>query len=166
VVEALMASTEDAWKIHEALVTWTSNVDTKASIVLAVDTALAGGVVTLAGDHHSLAHLHGFAAALFWVGVSLQALGLLSAAAVVTPQVRAKKTEQEWPHGFIFFGHVRHWREDQLSAALANDDILPMLTRQLIAMSAIAWRKHRYLQASMLLTLFGTAVIALAATLG
>ena len=56
-VEAVSGSTSEdpdpsdgaefAWKVHDALDSWTAKVDIKASIVLAIEAALAGFVITL-----------------------------------------------------------------------------------------------------------------------
>ena len=161
-----MATTDDAWKIHDAVVSWTSNVDTKASFALAIESGVVAGVIALAGDNRRLSHLSGcWAEAAFWIGVASLVAGLLLVAGVVTPQIRSSATEAEWPQRFIFFGHLRHWSEDELTRALKDRDIMPILSHQLIVMSKIAWRKHRLLQGSMVLAIAGSALVGVAALL-
>lgn len=161
-----MATTDDAWKIHDAVVAWTSNVDSKASFALAIESGVVAGVIALAGDNRRLSHLSGcWAEAAFWAGIVCLVFGLLLVAAVVTPQIRSSETKTEWGHRFIFFGHLRHWNEEDLTIALKERDILPVLSHQLVVMSKIAWRKHRLLQGSMVLAIAGSALVGVAAAL-
>ena len=53
----------------------------------------------------------------------------------------------------MFFGHLRHWNSDNLAKALSERDILPVLSRQIVNMSCIAWGKHRSVQLSLALLL-------------
>ncbi len=52
-----------------------------------------------------------------------------------------------------------------MKAALVEKDLLPVLTRQIVAMSEVAWLKHRLLQASMTGAVVGTALVAIAGLL-
>lgn len=161
-----MATTDDAWKIHDAVVSWTSNVDSKASFALAIESGVVAGVIALAGDNRRLSHLSDcWAEAAFWVGVACFVAALLLVVGVVTPQIRSSETEAEWPDRFIFFGHLRHWAEADLARALQERDILPVLSHQLVVMSKIAWRKHRLLQGSMVLAVVGSVLVGVAALL-
>lgn len=157
---------DTAWRIHGALVDWTGKVDTKASFALAIETALMAGVVALTGDGRRLSHLDGFwTKAPFVLGVLALIAGLLSVAWVVRPRLRSKSVEVEAPSNFIFFGHAKHWEPAELAEALGTVDILPMLSRQIVAMSKIAWLKHRMLQHSMTLATIGSALVGVAAWL-
>ena len=64
---------------------------------------------------------------------------------------------------FVYFGHVRHWRPQDLQAPLLDGDTLPVLTNQLVTMSKIAWTKHRRVQNTVLFAGIGIAFIILAA---
>lgn len=157
---------EQAWHIHGQIVAWTSNVDSKASFALAVESAVAAGVVTLAGDGH---RLHGIVGSwengLFYAGCGLLASAVVFVALVVRPRLRSKHVKTEAPDNYIFFGHLRHWQPDDLAKALDQRDILPVLSRQLINMSRVAWLKHRLLQLSMYSAIIGTSLIGACAAM-
>jgi hypothetical protein len=154
---------ETAWRIHSALADWTAKVDTKASFALTLEVAVLAGVVTLTGSGHHLHGLHGaWVLTFFWTGIGLLVTSGLASAAVVTPQIRRSKIDPEAAENFIFFGHVRRWEPDDLAYALENRDLLPVLSRQLVVMSRIAWNKHVLLQVSMLCATAGTALITAA----
>ncbi|MFM9703314.1 Pycsar system effector family protein [Streptomyces galilaeus] len=65
--------------------------------------------------------------------------------------------------GFIYFGDLRGLAPDDLAQTVRTTDPLPALSRQLVVMSKIAWRKHRYTQASLVLAASGLVTAALAA---
>ena len=154
---------EQAWRIHAALVDWTGKVDSKASFTLTIQSAVLAGIVTLTGTGH---HLHGLRGAtvdgFFWVGIAVLILGVLASASVVAPRVRRNKMGEEWRQNFIFFGHLKDWEPDDLTAALSQRDILPVLSRQLVVMSKIAWQKHEQVQISMWSGAFGTLLVFVA----
>lgn len=99
-------------------------------------------------------------------GVGLHVMAVTFAAAAVIPllgRTRAHKAEQD--SNAIDFGHLRHWRHEQLNERLSRlspDDQLEQLSRQLVALSRRSWRKHRNLQFSMLAALLGSALIGIA----
>lgn len=155
---------DTAWRIHQALSDWTGQVDAKASFVLSIESAALAVVVGLSGADHRFGQLRGFwAQLLFWSGVAVLVLALLAAVSVVAPRTRANQLRGEWRSNFIYFGHLRHWRPEELAAQLRRADPLPALTRQLVIMSEIAWQKHRKVQNSFVLAIAGAALIALAA---
>lgn len=155
---------DTGWKIHSAIIDWTGKVDSKANFVLTIESALLAGVVALTGDHRRLSHLRSWRAqAGFWSGVAVLASGVLSVAWVVRPRLRSRKLKAEVPTNFIFFGHLRKWSAAELEVALRDRDLLPVLSRQLVNASQVAWFKHRALQFSMLCALAGTALVSLAA---
>ncbi len=68
----------------------------------------------------------------------------------------------------MYFGHLRMWQAGELGqqlAGLSSTERSLMLSRQLVTMSRINWRKHRSLQASVavlllaLLTVTGQAAL-------
>lgn len=157
-------SVENAWRIHGAIVTWTSGVDSKASFALAIESGAMAGVIGLAGGNRRLAGIAGTWENLcFYAGVAVLGVALVCVSLVVRPRLRTKRLKAESADNFIFFGHIRHWEAPALEAALRERDMLPVLTRQLINTSGVAWFKHRLLQLSMTLALVGVALITVTA---
>lgn len=154
----------NAWKLHDAQVQWTSQVDSKASFVLAIETGIMAGVVALAGDGRRLSALDGAWTLVFYVaGVAFIVLALVVVAWCVRPRLRNPKIEAESTVDYIYFGHVRHWDAESLADQLARDEMLQVVTRQVVWMAEIAWRKHRYLQVSITSAMIGTLLVGLAA---
>lgn len=156
----------NAWRIHEAQLQWTSQVDSKASFVLAIESGLTVGVVTLSGDGHRLTHLDdAFTKGAYMSGVFLIVAGLLAVAFVVRPRLRKNDMPKEGDEkvDYIFFGHAMQWDAEELQSALCTGEILPVLTRQITRTSRIAWTKHVALQWSITLAAIGTALVGVAA---
>ncbi|MEU6404109.1 Pycsar system effector family protein [Streptomyces sp. NPDC046985] len=140
---------ETAWHIHTELGNWTAKADAKASFALTLDSAASAGVIALSSDDHVFAHLHGWGArSLLWSGTALIIVSGLFAMLVVIPRMRARAMEAEAASNFIYFGHLMHRHTDELARTLEETDVLPVLSRQLIVMSKIAWDKHRHVQLS------------------
>lgn len=157
------AGLEFAWRVHNALDSWTGKVDTKASITLAIETAILGFIVSLSSRDGPLTALRGNDLWLFRIGISLVSVSILLALSVVVPQLNRRQAKKDWEDNMIYFGHLRHWDVDKLVAALFNADIHPrQLARQLIQMSRIAWRKHVWLQWSLGALVVGASFIAAA----
>lgn len=153
-------STEFAWKIHDGLSDWTARVDIKASIALAIEAAIVGFVVTLASGTGPLAHSTGWAAWTLDTGAAALALSVMLSIIVVFPQLWGRKAKREYKDNFIYFGHLRHWESTELEHRLSDDMVgLDQLARQLVNMSNIVWRKHVWLQWSLLLLLSGLLLI-------
>lgn len=154
---------EAAWRIHSAQVDWTGKVDSKSSFALAIQSAVMAGIVGLAGGNGRLSNLEGFwPNSFFWVGMGVLILAIVAVTFVVRPRLRSKRLEAEIPDNFIFFGHLRKWSPPDLEKALVERELLPVLTRQIVEMSKLTWRKHRLLQVSMSGALVGTAFVAIA----
>ena len=66
-----------AWKVHEALDSWTGKVDTKASIALAIEAAIAGFVITLSTNGGRLSGLRGYRSDLDHFGLVLLAVSVV-----------------------------------------------------------------------------------------
>ena len=157
---------EYAWKVHDALDAWTSKVDAKASIVLAVETGVMGLIVTLARGTGPLGNLTGSSISLFRIGICVLLLAIVLAGASVIPQLRRRAARKEWRANSIYFGHLRHWNPSNLAKTLEQreaDSSLEELARQHVRMAQIAWRKHSCLQVSMLLVPMGALLIFLSA---
>jgi hypothetical protein len=161
-------ATEHAWRVHAAIVDWTGKVDQKASFALAVESAVLLGVIAASNRDSESTRLlstldNGLEVWTYRTGTVLLVLAIVLAMATVIPQLRRGKLNDEWRDNWIFFGHVQHWDEPDLTRALRNRDTLPVLSRQLIVMSKIAWKKHRRLQRSLLSAIVGAALIGIAA---
>ncbi|MFC1432949.1 Pycsar system effector family protein [Streptacidiphilus sp. N1-3] len=137
---------ETAWQIHAAVADWTGKVDAKAAFALTLESALLAGVAAVASADHRLARMGGGVGALLWTGIALVVVGTALAVLVVTPRVRPKDVVGEASQNFIFFGHLQYWRAIDLERALENTDPLPVLSRQLVVTSKIAWEKHSYVK--------------------
>lgn len=159
-------ATEDAWRIHAAIVDWTGKVDSKASFALALESAVLGVIVTLAGKGRRLSELDSYwETRLFWAGVGLLVAALLVVVTVVAPRLRSLRSRSEWRTNYIYFGHLRKWEPQDLERALIRGDHLPAVSRNVVTMSKIAWRKHRRLQLSLWLAVLGAASVGLASVI-
>jgi hypothetical protein len=153
-----------AWAIHGSIADWTRSVDNKASFASAVETAVLLGVLTLSAEGRQLSRVSGpLQLGLLWLGVAFLVVALLLVLWVVSPHLRTKKIGDEYRSNVIFFGHARYWQPRELTSFLSGADILPMLSRQIVAISNIAWKKHRNLQLSILASVIGAALVAIAA---
>ena len=159
---------DNAWHIHQAIIDWTGKVDSKASFVLTLESALIAGVVTLSSKKRQLTGLSTWWE-LFWYrsGFIFLVLAVLVVVLVVAPRLRRRKAKASWQDNYIYFGHLKYWKDraPELEAKLRNEDILPVLSRQLIGASSVAWTKHRRLQLSLLLAVVGSAFMGIAGLL-
>lgn len=145
-----------AWKLHAILQDWTAKVDTKASIVMTLETALLSGAIAL-----SRSRTVNYPPA--WTllqnsGLVLLFASILLAGAVVFPRLRRRDSTRSWQRGLIYFGHLRNWEPEALAAALKRMEPsagLRMLSDQLVTMSRIAWKKQILVQFSLLVALAG-----------
>ncbi|MFN3005101.1 Pycsar system effector family protein [Mycolicibacterium wolinskyi] len=155
---------DNAWKIHAALVDWTGKVDTKASFALTIEAALLAGVVTLSGSDRVFDKLSGwFPVTLYVLGIVVLVASVLSAVWVVRPRLRAPNLKAEAASSYIYFGHLRLLDDDAVVNHLNNTPIAPVLARQLVQMSKIAWNKHVFVQWSMTLAVVGVILLGLCA---
>jgi len=133
---------ENAWHIHDAQADWTGKVDAKASFSFAIQSALLAAVVALVAGDKLFTGFRGWWVGLFIVGVLSLGAGAVTAAWVVAPLLRSKDLKRESEEDHIYFGHLRHVGASELEERLRDRDLLPVLARQLVRMSAIAWKKH------------------------
>jgi hypothetical protein len=68
-----------AWRVHGALDSWTGKVDTKASITLAIESAILGFVLSLSKKGERLAGLDGASHVAYHVGVACLLVAVLFA---------------------------------------------------------------------------------------
>jgi hypothetical protein len=153
-----------AWHIYDAVADWTGKVDAKASYALTTESAVLAGAVALSqpGGRLSTPQVN----PLTWVygtGIALLAAAVLASVSVIMPRLtRGRRLRREWPSNYVYFGHLRYWRPQDLEQAMRQENILPVLARAVVAMSELTWRKHRCMQASLFLSALGSALIVLA----
>ena len=141
---------------------WTS----VSSIVVVIETAVAGAgsqaLITSKGELHSATGLH-LACAI--CAVTLLVLAVAAALWVVFPRLRCRRTAELAQDGAIYFGHLRQRSPQDIHAALTAmtpDEELRQLALQLHATGEVAWRKHSWLQRSLILFGVGAALLFLA----
>lgn len=156
------------WRAHEAVQGWTASVDAKASIVVVLETAVAGAatraLITDKGELHKATGLH---LATSITAVSLLALAVGMALWVVFPRLERRRTRRLAPEGLIYFGHLRERRRDDIAQTLASltpDQERDQLAAQLCVTGAVAWRKHSWLQRSLVSFAVGAALLVVAFT--
>jgi len=81
----------------------------------------------------------------------------------LTQHLQWLRATSESADNFIIFGHLRLWDPVAPSTALRDRDLLPVLSRQILDTSKIAWRKLRRVQISLWCAVLGTAALGLAA---
>jgi hypothetical protein len=143
---------ETAWKIHGALVDWTGKVDAKASFAFALESAGLATIVALSAEGRLFGSLQGPLQNITYYSAAI-ALVLAAGCAlwVVIPRLRMRHLGKEWPENFIYFGHLRYWDPSALPQKIKETDLLPVLTKQMVGMSRIAWHKHVLVKISMIL---------------
>jgi hypothetical protein len=155
-----------AWRVHEAVQQWTTNVDQKSSIALVVLTAVGAAAASeVFREGGGLHDTHGAELVVVVAMVALLALAILLALFAVMPSLRHRRARDESPEGLIYFGHLRHRSAEEVAAALAGLDTQEatrQLARQLATTSRIAWRKHVFLQASLAAFLLGAILFVVA----
>ncbi|MEU7865229.1 Pycsar system effector family protein [Dactylosporangium sp. NPDC049140] len=156
-----MNPNEFAWRVHAALESWTTRADVKASILLAVEGGAAVFVVGTPDGRRD------------WpVAVILLLLlaAMATTAAVVLPILGPRRMHRvEFTQHSVYFGHLRHWQPVELTGhlnTLTPDDELAMMASQLVRMSRLNWRKHRLLQASVVLLAAAVAAMGVLTVAG
>ncbi|PQM52409.1 hypothetical protein C5U48_10090 [Mycolicibacter virginiensis] len=130
-----------------------------------MESALLVGVITLSGDGRVYHQLSGWAVVWYVVGIVLLIAAAICATAVVRPRLRAANLKAEAEDNFIYFGHLRHLTPEAVQARLDDSALLlPVLSKQLVEMSKITWRKHRLVQLSMSLIPVGVMALGICAT--
>lgn len=147
---------DTAWKIHQAQMDWTGRVDTKAAFAFGLESAAVATVVGLSAMDRIYSTLDGLAAnATYFGGLVLLLVAALLAVSVVAPRLGSWRIRQAAKDGYIYFGHARRWKAKDLEARLRTQDVLPQLSRQIIVMADIAWKKHRRTQWSLWIAVIG-----------
>lgn len=162
--ESRSDAADTAWRIHAALMDWTAKVDTKASFALSLESAVVTALAAFSDDlaPSSFAVRRWVVAALYWGGVGLLMAAIAMSVAVVMPRLDSGRAKADSQDGFVYFGHLRYWAPAQLTEALRGRDPVPVLSRQVIAMSRISWHKHRLVQMSLVAATVGAAMASTA----
>ncbi len=152
----VLSAIETAWRIHGAQADWTAKVDAKAAFAFTLESAAIATVVALATDGRLYSGLDAWWLVVGYVAGLVLLLGAAGLAAlVVVPRLRSRNLAKEARSNFIYFGHVRHWNPEELTAALRTHDMLPQLSRQIVNMAEIAWGKHVKVEWSFRLAIVG-----------
>lgn len=153
---------EFAWRVHDNLSSWTARVDVKASIALAIEAAVLGFALVLAEDGRVLDNIENCTRWVLYLGLASIFASVVLSILVVLPQLRAKHTKSEYKQNRIYFGHLRHWEDDDLAKSLKEEEHeIDQLARQLVNTSKIIWRKHVWLQWSLYAFLAGVLLLGL-----
>ncbi|WP_166022165.1 Pycsar system effector family protein [Streptomyces chilikensis] len=156
-----------AWRLHATLAEWTRTIDAKASFALAMESAALAGLVTLRGDGRVLGDVSGAVpVALLWAGALLLGLSAVLAVAAVVPRQDRGEAVTARPGDIVYYGHLRHWEPEELVVQLTQQDPLPTLSRQLVRMSRILWKKQRLVRLSLAAAVAGALVTTAAALAG
>ncbi|MDP9796413.1 hypothetical protein J2S43_004925 [Catenuloplanes nepalensis] len=146
------------WRLHAGLESMAARADAKAGILLAHQ----GSAFVLGVTAQQMSG--GWAMAL---ALALVAAAMGTAIAVVLPVLRPRRPTAT-AEDIVYFGHLREWQPPSLAErieGLSKEEEIAMVTRQLVTLSRINWRKHRLLQISLSLTVSAMSVGAVAVTL-
>ncbi len=152
-----------SWKVHVATTDWIARADSKAWILLGLEGATLAGLITLTAPERSPLSSSGWVQFLFWAGCLLLFSAGLCSLSVVWPQLRRAQASVDARENVVYFGHLRHWDPAQLSVHLLSlDDAAKVdsISRQLVALAQIAWRKHVLLCWSIALWPVGAVAVA------
>ncbi len=164
---AAKGATEFAWRVHTAQESWANKGDIKASILLAFEGGVLYAVISAQGRGGFLASLSGWHHLAEVTGIVLLLLGISAATIAVFPRLGRPDKHRDNRHHAIYFGNLRHWNARELKdhlAGLDQDEELDALSQQLVEMARHNWTKHRWVQISLVLSLAGILLIAVAAT--
>jgi hypothetical protein len=164
-VETKQRGIDFAWRVHGAQESWTAKVDGKAAILFTIELVLLAALIAAHGHGKLIGRMHHDPRLIAEIGTVLAFASTFLVGGAVIPRLgrtRQHKT-QRFDH-LIYFGHLRHWEPQDLQSRLEKltaADELEQLSRQLVEMSKLNWAKHRWLQAAMVLALFGVVLIAI-----
>ena len=157
--EQVELSDELAWRVHENAKGWIVQVDVKAGASLAIEAAVLGFALALITNSETLSKLTDFSRWIVGLGLLLLLVSIVLSTLVLLPRIKLNEPKPD-KRGYLYFGHLRHWEKDKLSATLALNQVNDgEIADQVIKMSKIAWRKHALLQFSLYLLLAGIVII-------
>lgn len=157
--EQVELSDELAWRVHENAKGWISQVDVKSAAALAIEAAVLGFALALITNSDTLSQLTNLSRWIVGVGLFLLLASVVLSMLVLMPRIKLREPKPK-DRGYLYFGHLRHWDKEALTATLARNQVSDgQIADQVIKMSQIAWRKHVLLQWSLYLLLAGIVVI-------
>jgi hypothetical protein len=157
---------DTAWRTHEAIRDWTGKAEAKASFALLIESAMVTGTITLSMNHRLFSALSGASLTFYVLGIAFLAIAISTAIFAVVPQIRRRPAKKTYRDNWVFFGHLRFWENpEDLVSAWKYRDVLPVLARQAIFMSRVAWRKHRLLQASLIAATLSAVALVVAGSI-
>jgi hypothetical protein len=160
---------ESAWQIYAAISDAIGKVDAKASYFLALDSGLVVALIALSDGGQIFESVDPIRRGLFyWPGFALLLVAAALAAWAIAPRLNVAKAAQTPSNhsgsDFTYFGRLRSLAPRELERILSEEDPTASLSRSIVAMSTIAWRKHRIVWWSLLTTGIGVlAEVTLAA---
>lgn len=157
--EQVELSDELAWRVHENAKGWISQVDVKSAAALAIEAAVLGFALALITNSDALSQLTTLSRWIVGAGLFLLLVSVVLSMLVLMPRIKLREPKPK-DRGYLYFGHLRHWDQETLTATLARNQVSDgQIADQVIKMSQIAWRKHVLLQWSLHLLLAGIVVI-------
>jgi Family of unknown function (DUF5706) len=155
---------EFAWRLNQEIMDWTGKVDAKAAIILPFESAIFGLAVSLSSKDHVFAHHVGWRPVLSYGGFAALIGALFFSAMVVMPQLNRRRIKRQPEQHAMYFGIMRRLETEELLARMRTTPChqLAMLCQHLQNTSVVCWRKHSWLQSSMVLLLSGVGLCAAA----
>lgn len=121
---------------------WTSQVDVKSAAALAIEAAVLGFALALITNSDTLSQLTNLSRWIVGVGLFLLLASVVLSMLVLMPRIKLREPKPK-DRGYLYFGHLRHWDKEALTATLARNQVSDgQIADQVIKMSQIAWRKH------------------------
>lgn len=158
-----------AWQVHQAQEAWTSKVDTKGSILLALEGGALFATLSASGKDGALAKLDGWRQAVEISGISALILAMVAAGLAVFPMLgNVRRQYAQHRTHVVYFGHLRHWEPADLQRRLRDlrpEDQFESLADQLVRAGRMNWAKYRLVQLSLVLALVGVLAVSTAAFL-
>jgi hypothetical protein len=154
------------WRVHAAQGSWTGNADVKASVLLALEGGVLFATIAAIGSGRLLLGRGDRIAAA--VGLIAVLLAIAAGTVAIFPRLGQRDKDPQSHRQVIYFGDLRHWKAQQLGAYISDlgaDEQLQVLCQQITEMARLNWAKHRWVQASLVLSLTGITIISVAAVL-
>jgi hypothetical protein len=153
------------WHVHEAQAAWARNADVKASILLALEGGILCAAISGFGGDGLLGQLGGQQ----WpvtsvIEICALVLAIVAAGIAIFPRLGKEDDEISGHRHVIYFGDLRRWRAPELNshiASLTAAEQLEVISQQLTEMSRANWAKHRWVQASLLLSFVAMLAVGL-----
>lgn len=156
-----------AWEVYRSHADWIGKVDTKASILLALQGVLLGVVVSMTDTGKPFSCLRAWWEwSLFYAGLALLLVAAVMSVLVIAPRVRIRRHQpnRKAMEDYTYFGHSRWWKPDALAEEMRKP-ALSILARQVVVLGQVAWRKHLWAMWSVWITVISGLLFAVLAVL-